>query len=127
MRTRSLPAVRAFDGGAGRQPTGGIGLHLAVQTTGRGGSGTPQAREQQAGIITLLLERGARVRIATGAAGQRQAATGESAEPASRSHAIANATSGQDALWIAVIAQPLAWLWQPSFVHAPARSAGPSA
>jgi hypothetical protein len=36
-------------------------LHLAVQTTGRGGSGSPQAREQQAGIVRLLLERGARV------------------------------------------------------------------
>jgi hypothetical protein len=36
-------------------------LHLAVQNTGRGGSGSPQAREQQAGIIRLLMERGARV------------------------------------------------------------------
>jgi hypothetical protein len=36
-------------------------LHLAVQPTGRGGSGSSQAREQQAGIIRLLLERGARV------------------------------------------------------------------
>jgi hypothetical protein len=36
-------------------------LHLAVQTTGRGGSGSESAREQQAGIITLLLERGARL------------------------------------------------------------------
>jgi hypothetical protein len=36
-------------------------LHLAVQTTGRGGSGSPQAREQQAGIVRLLLERGARL------------------------------------------------------------------
>ena len=64
VRTRSLPAVRALlDGGADpRQPnkTGSTPLHLAVQTTGRGGSGSPQAREQQAGIIRLLLERGAR-------------------------------------------------------------------
>jgi hypothetical protein len=36
-------------------------LHLAVQTTGRGGSGSRQAREQQAGIVSLLLERGATV------------------------------------------------------------------
>jgi len=36
-------------------------LHLAVQTTGRGGSGSSQAREQQAAIVRLLLERGARV------------------------------------------------------------------
>jgi hypothetical protein len=65
VRTRSLPAVRALlDGGANsRQPNkaGSTPLHLAVQTTGRGGSGSPQAREQQAGIVRLLLERGARV------------------------------------------------------------------
>jgi ankyrin repeat protein len=65
VRTRSLPAVRALlDGGANpRLPnkTGSTPLHLAVQTTGRGGSGSPQAREQQAGIVRLLLERGARV------------------------------------------------------------------
>jgi ankyrin repeat protein len=65
VRTRSLAAVRALlDGGAHpRQPnkTGSTPLHLAVQTTGRGGSGSPQAREQQAGIVGLLLERGARL------------------------------------------------------------------
>jgi ankyrin repeat protein len=65
VRTRSLAAVRALlDGGAdARQPNnaGSTPLHLAVQTTGRGGSGSPQAREQQAGIVRLLLERGARV------------------------------------------------------------------
>src|SRR4030095_17034711 len=53
-RTRSLPAVRALlDGGANpRQPnkSGSTPLHLAVQTTGRGGSGSPHAVEQQAGI-----------------------------------------------------------------------------
>jgi hypothetical protein len=31
-----------------------------VQTTGRGGSGSDEARQQQAAIIRLLLERGAR-------------------------------------------------------------------
>jgi ankyrin repeat protein len=64
VRTRSLAAVRALlDGGANaRQPNkaGSTPLHLAVQTTGRGGSGSLQAREQQAGIVRLLLERGAR-------------------------------------------------------------------
>jgi hypothetical protein len=40
---------------------GSTPLHLAIQTTGRGGSGSPEAREQQAGIVTLLLERGARL------------------------------------------------------------------
>ena len=63
VRTRSLPAVRALlDGGANaraRNKSGSTPLHLAVQTTGRGGSGSERAREQQAGIIRLLLERGA--------------------------------------------------------------------
>ena len=65
VRTRSLAAVRALlDGSANpRQPnqSGATPLHLAVQTTGRGGSGSPHARTQQAGIVRLLLERGARV------------------------------------------------------------------
>jgi ankyrin repeat protein len=64
VRTRSLAAVRALlEGGAlPRQPnkSGSTPLHLAVQTTGRGGSGSPRAREQQADIIRLLLERGAK-------------------------------------------------------------------
>ena len=64
VRTRSLAAVRALlDGGANsRQPNkaGSTPLHLAVQTTGRGGSGSQEARQQQAGIVRLLLERGAR-------------------------------------------------------------------
>ena len=63
VRTRSLPAVRALlDGGAdprGPNKSGLTPLHLAVQTTGRGGSGSEHARQQQAGIIRLLLERGA--------------------------------------------------------------------
>jgi ankyrin repeat protein len=63
VRTRSLAAVRALlDGGARpRAPNkaGSTPLHLAVQTTGRGGSGSQQARQQQTGIIRLLLERGA--------------------------------------------------------------------
>jgi ankyrin repeat protein len=64
VRTRSPAAVRALlDGGADpKRPnkTGSTPLHLAVQTTGRGGSGSPHAREQQAAIVRLLLERGAR-------------------------------------------------------------------
>jgi ankyrin repeat protein len=63
VRTRSLPAVRALlDGGANARAmnkTGSTPLHLAVQNTGRPGSGSDHAREQQAGIIRLLLERGA--------------------------------------------------------------------
>ena len=82
VRTRSLAAVRALlDGGANaRQPnkSGSTPLHLAVQTTGRGGSGSPQAREQQAGIVELLLARGARVTDRDGRGRQvRQAATSE--------------------------------------------------
>ena len=64
VRTRSLAAVRALlDAGANpRQPNkaGSTPLHLAVQPTGRGGTGSQQARQQQAGIVSLLLERGAR-------------------------------------------------------------------
>jgi hypothetical protein len=64
VRTRSLAAVRALlDNGANpRQPnrSGSTPLHLAVQPTGRGGSGSDEARRQQAEIIRLLLERGAR-------------------------------------------------------------------
>lgn len=63
VRTRSLPAVRALlDGGAdpkARNKAGSTPLHLAVQTTGRGGSGSDHAREQQVGIIRVLLQRGA--------------------------------------------------------------------
>jgi hypothetical protein len=63
VRTRSLPAVRALlDSGANpraRNKAGSTPLHLAVQTTGRGGSGSEHARQQQAGIVKLLLERGA--------------------------------------------------------------------
>lgn len=63
VRTRSLAAVRALlDGGADpRVPNkaGSTPLHLAVQTTGRGGSGSEHARQQQAAIIKLLLQRGA--------------------------------------------------------------------
>jgi hypothetical protein len=64
VRTRSLSAVRALIE-AGANPTrpnraGSTPLHLAVQNTGRGGSGSQQARHEQAAIIRLLLEHGAR-------------------------------------------------------------------
>jgi ankyrin repeat protein len=82
VRTRSLPAVRALlDGGAKpRQPNkaGSTPLHLAVQTTGRDGSGSAHAREQQAGIIRLLLERGAKATDRDGRGNEvRQAAISE--------------------------------------------------
>ena len=64
VRTRSLAAVRALlDGSANpRKPNkaGSTPLHLAVQPTGASGSGSDKARQQQAEIISLLLERGAR-------------------------------------------------------------------
>ena len=64
VRTRSCAAVRALlDGGADvHRPNkaGSTPMHLAVKTTGRSGSGSPQAREQQAAIVILLRERGAR-------------------------------------------------------------------
>jgi ankyrin repeat protein len=82
VRTRSLPAVRALlDGGANpRQPNkaGSTPLHLAVQTTGRGGSGSPHAHQQQAGIVRLLLKRGAKATDRDNRGKQvRQAATSE--------------------------------------------------
>jgi hypothetical protein len=82
VRTRSLPAVRALlDGGAnpkGPNKAGSTPLHLAVQTTGKGGSGSEHARQQQAGIIALLLERGARPTDKDGRGKQvREAATSE--------------------------------------------------
>jgi len=64
VRTRSLSAVRALlDGGADprlRNKSGSRPLHLAVHNTGRSGSGSDEAHRQQAEIIKLLLERGAK-------------------------------------------------------------------
>ena len=83
VRTRSCAAVRALlDSGADsrrRNKSGSTPLHLAVQTTGRSGSGSLQAHEQQASIVRLLLERGARVTDRDGRGKSvAQAATGES-------------------------------------------------
>jgi ankyrin repeat protein len=66
VRTRSLLAVKALlDGGASvSQPnkSGSTPLYLAEHNSGRAGSGTPQAREQQTAIIRLLLEHGAKLK-----------------------------------------------------------------
>jgi hypothetical protein len=63
VRTRSLAAVQALiDGGADPSASNGRGsrpLDLARLTTGRGGSGSANARAEQQRIITFLLERGA--------------------------------------------------------------------
>lgn len=82
VRTRSLAAVRALlDGGANVRAANKIGstpLHLAVQTTGAGGSGSEHAREQQAGIIALLMKHGASAADEDGRGKQvREAATNE--------------------------------------------------
>jgi ankyrin repeat protein len=63
VRSRGASAVAALLAG-GASPnlgneSGSSPLHLAVQTTGRGGSGTARAREQQERIISLLLHHGA--------------------------------------------------------------------
>jgi ankyrin repeat protein len=64
VRTRSTAAVRALlVNGADalrKNKSGSTPLHLAVQNTGRGGSGSAAAREEQGTIIRLLLDHGAR-------------------------------------------------------------------
>ncbi len=64
VRTRCTAAVQSLLAG-GSEPrrknkSGSTPLHLAVQTTGRSGSGEPQAIEQQRQIILLLLRSGAK-------------------------------------------------------------------
>lgn len=65
VRTRCAAAVRVLlANGADPRRKNGSGstpLHLAVQNTGRGGSGTAAAREQQREIIRMLMESGARL------------------------------------------------------------------
>jgi ankyrin repeat protein len=65
VRTRCTAAVRALIAyGADavrRNQNGSTPLHLAVQNTGRGGSGSAAAREEQSEIIRLLLASGARL------------------------------------------------------------------
>lgn len=64
VRRRSIAAVRALleNGANPRQPngSGSTPLHLAVQTTGASGSGTDEARSNQAEIIKLLISCGAK-------------------------------------------------------------------
>jgi len=64
VRTRASAAVQALlSGGARvdlRNASGSTALHLAVQNTGRGGSGSARARREQEKIITMLLGAGAR-------------------------------------------------------------------
>jgi hypothetical protein len=66
VRTRCAAAVQALvSGGAKvdlRNKSGSTPLHLAVQNTGRGGSGSPEAIEQQRQIILHLLESGASIK-----------------------------------------------------------------
>jgi len=63
VRTRCSAAVSVLlDHGADARRTnhnGSIPMHLAVHATGRGGSGTPDARNEQAEIIRILTAHGA--------------------------------------------------------------------
>jgi ankyrin repeat protein len=63
VRTRSTDAVRALLAGGAevriKNDNGSTPLHLAVQNTGRGGSGTPASKAHQISIIELLLNSGA--------------------------------------------------------------------
>jgi len=64
VRTRGAAAVHALlinDADPVRKnKSGSTPLHLAVQNTGRSGSGDPLSRDEQAKIIRLLLDHGAR-------------------------------------------------------------------
>jgi ankyrin repeat protein len=63
VRTRCAAAVHALlDGGAdaGRKnKAGSTPIQLATWTTGRGGSGSPESKEQQEEIVRLLQQHGA--------------------------------------------------------------------
>jgi ankyrin repeat protein len=63
VRTRSADAVRALLAGGAevriKNDNGSTPLHLAVQNTGRGGSGSPACKAHQMSIIQLLLISGA--------------------------------------------------------------------
>jgi hypothetical protein len=61
VRTRCASAVRALlDHGADptiRNKNGSTAMQLALRTTGRGGSGSPEAKIQQQEILLLLQRR----------------------------------------------------------------------
>jgi hypothetical protein len=63
VRTRCSDAVKALlEGGAdvrARNKSGSTPMLLASQNTGRGGTGTPEAKAQQVEIVRLLAEYGA--------------------------------------------------------------------
>ena len=63
VRTRSSEAVAALlNGGADaglKNKRGSTPMHLAVRNTGRGGSGSERAKEEQRKILALLLAAGA--------------------------------------------------------------------
>jgi ankyrin repeat protein len=63
VRTRCTAAVKALlEGGANvsaRNKSGSTPWLLATLNTGRGGTGSPQAKAQQAEIVRLLREHGA--------------------------------------------------------------------
>jgi hypothetical protein len=63
VRNRCAAAVAALlDGGADarrKNKRGSTAMQLATRNTGRGGSGTPEAKAQQAEIVRLLAQRGA--------------------------------------------------------------------
>jgi len=65
VRTRCAAAVRALlDGGADvrrKNKSGSSAIELATRNTGRGGSGSPAAKAQQAEIIRLLKQPGVRL------------------------------------------------------------------
>ena len=81
VRTRCFAAVQALlENGADLRLTnksGSTALHLAVQNTGRGASGAAAAQMQQARIIELLLQHGARP-TDTGASGKTVTASAAS-------------------------------------------------
>lgn len=68
-------AVRALlAGGAdvhSKNKNGSSPLDLAVRNTGRGGTGSTRAREQQTDIIAMLVEAGARPAAASAAKRRR--------------------------------------------------------
>ena len=63
VRTRCAAAVKALlDGGADprrKNKNGSTPMQLARRTTGRGGSGSPEAKAQQQDIVRLLKQHGA--------------------------------------------------------------------